>query len=64
MPAALLMAATAGVEDSQVTTLVTSCLVPSVNMPVAVNCWVVPAAICVDTMTARALRFVLCIIRV
>jgi hypothetical protein len=40
------MVAMVGAEDSHVTMLVTSCLVPSANMPVAVNCWSVPAAIC------------------
>ena len=40
------MVATAGVEDCPRHNARSSCLVPSVNMPVAVNCWVVPAAIC------------------
>src|SRR5262245_13610222 len=40
------MVATASAEDCHVTILVTSCLVLSVNRPVAVNCCVVPAAIC------------------
>ena len=42
---ALLMVATATVEDVQVTELVTSCMLPSLNVPVAVNCCDCPAAI-------------------
>jgi hypothetical protein len=41
-PAALLMAATAAVDELQVTVIVRSCVVLSENVPVATNCWVVP----------------------
>jgi hypothetical protein len=36
---ALLAAATAGTEEDQVATALTSCVLPSLNVPVAVNCW-------------------------
>ena len=41
-PAALLIAATAAVDEYQVTAVVRSCVVLSENVPVAVNCCVVP----------------------
>ena len=37
-PAALLMVATAGAEELQVTDDVRSCVGPAVNVPVAINC--------------------------
>jgi hypothetical protein len=43
--AALLMAATAAVDEFQVTAVVKFCVVLSEKVPVAVNCWVVPIAI-------------------
>jgi hypothetical protein len=42
--AAPLMAATAAADEFQVTSVVRSCVVPSENIPVAVNCCVVPSA--------------------
>lgn len=42
-PAALLIVATPGSDEAQVTRLVRSAVVPSGKVPVAVNCWVVPA---------------------
>jgi hypothetical protein len=42
---ALLTAATAGVSEPHCAVLVTSWVVPSVNVPVAVNCWEVPKGI-------------------
>jgi hypothetical protein len=44
-PAALLMAATPALEEFQVTEAVRSCVVLSENVPVAMNCRVVPLAI-------------------
>jgi hypothetical protein len=41
-PAALLMVATAAVDELQVTVIVKSCVVLSENVPVATNCWFVP----------------------
>jgi hypothetical protein len=38
VPAALLIAATAGADELHCTLLVTFCVLPSVNVPVAVNC--------------------------
>ncbi len=38
------MVATEGTEELQLTEVVRSCVVPSLNVPVAVNCCVVPAA--------------------
>jgi len=43
-PAALIVA-TAAVEDVHVTALVTSCMLPSLKVPAAVNCCICPAAI-------------------
>jgi hypothetical protein len=43
-PAALLIAATPAVDELQVTAVVRFCVVPSENVPVAVNCRVVPNA--------------------
>lgn len=43
-PAAL-MEALAGTDEVQATAAVRSCVVLSVYVPMAVNCWVVPAAI-------------------
>ena len=43
-PAALIVA-TASLEDVQVAEFVKSCALPSVKVPVAVNCWVCPLAI-------------------
>ena len=43
-PDILLIVVTAGVAEAQVTELVRSCVEPSVNVPVATNCWVIPAA--------------------
>lgn len=43
-PAALLMAATAAVDDFHITVVVRSCVVLSEYVPVAVNCCVVPGA--------------------
>lgn len=43
-PAALLIVATDGVDEFQVTDDVRSCVVLSENVPVAVNCWEVPNA--------------------
>jgi hypothetical protein len=40
-----LMVATVEVPEAQLTDAVTSCWLPSVNVPVARNCWVVPSAI-------------------
>jgi hypothetical protein len=45
LPAVLLRVATVALEELQVTRLVTFCVLPSVKVPVAVNCCVVPAAI-------------------
>ena len=39
------MVATDGCEELQLTDVVRSCVLPSLNVPVAVNGWVVPAAI-------------------
>ena len=44
-PTALLMVATVGAEEVQVTDDVRFCVVASVNIPVAINCCVVPRAI-------------------
>jgi hypothetical protein len=44
VPAALLMAATAAADEFQVTDVVRSCVVLSENVPVAINCSVVPSA--------------------
>lgn len=41
-PAALLMSATAVVEELHVTVVVTSCVVLSENVPEATNCWFEP----------------------
>ena len=41
VPAALLIVATAVLDETHVTDVVKSCRVPSVNIPVAVNCCVV-----------------------
>lgn len=41
----VLMVATPVVEDPHVAELLRFCVLPSVNVPVAVNCWVVPRAI-------------------
>ena len=41
----LLIVATALFEEPQVTELVKFCVLPSLKVPVAVNCWVVPLAI-------------------
>ena len=38
------MVATLVLEEDQVTELVRFCVLPSLNVPVAVNCWVSPAA--------------------
>ena len=43
-PAALIVA-TAVLEDAQVAEFVMFCMLPSVKVPVAVNCWVCPLAI-------------------
>src|SRR6266567_731696 len=43
-PAALLIVATPGVDEVQVTAVVRSCLVLSANVPIAANCWLVPRA--------------------
>jgi hypothetical protein len=45
VPLALLMTATFAFEELQVTVEVTSCVLPSVYVPVAVNCCVVPRGI-------------------
>jgi len=45
VPLALLIVATAGFEEDQLTDVVKFCVLPSVNVPVAVNCWLVPRAI-------------------
>lgn len=42
--AALLTDRTCELDDAQVADAVTSCVVPSEKVPVAVNCWVLPAA--------------------
>src|SRR5882672_512369 len=42
---AVKMVAVAGVPETQVTVAVRSCFVPSVNVPVATNCWVAVRAI-------------------
>jgi hypothetical protein len=42
LPAELLMVATFAAKELQCTVVVTSCVVPSAYMPVAVNCWLVP----------------------
>ena len=42
---AVLMVATVGVNEIQVTELVRFCVLVSLNVPVAVNCWVVPLGI-------------------
>jgi hypothetical protein len=53
-PAALLMAATAAVDEPQVTDVVRFCVEPSEYVPVAVNCWVVPSAMLgLDGVIAR-----------
>jgi hypothetical protein len=44
-PAALLIVATVGVSELQLTVLVRFCVLPSVNVPVAVNACVVPSGI-------------------
>lgn len=58
-PAVLLMAATPGLDECQATVAVISCVEASVNVPVAVNCWVFPStmlvlvgAITIDTNVA------------
>ena len=43
-PAALEIVAIPGTEEAQVTDVVRSSVVPSEKVPVAINCWVVPAA--------------------
>src|SRR5664279_3264333 len=43
VPAELLIFATAGVLDAHVTVEVSTLVVPSAYVPVAVNCWVLPA---------------------
>src|SRR5207245_10552326 len=43
-PPALLIVATAVLDELQVTWVVRSCVVLSLKVPVAVNCWVVPFA--------------------
>jgi hypothetical protein len=53
----------AGAEESQVTCPVTSCVVPSVKIPVAANCRLVPSAICafvgvISSETSAALETV------
>lgn len=45
LPAVLLMVATVGVEELQITEVVRSCVLPSVKVPVPANCWVVPCTI-------------------
>lgn len=40
-----LMVAVAGVSEDHVAVLVRFCVLPSVKVPAAVNCWVVPSAI-------------------
>ena len=42
---AVLMVATVGVNEIQVTELVRFCVLVSLNVPVAVNCWVRPLGI-------------------
>src|SRR5437667_1903800 len=44
-PPALLIVATAVLDELQVTWVVRSCVVLSLKVPVAVNCWVVPIGI-------------------
>jgi hypothetical protein len=58
-PAVLLMAATPGLDECQATVAVISCVEASVNVPIAVNCWVFPStmlvlvgAITIDTNVA------------
>ena len=49
--------ATAAVDDDQATERVKSCTVPLVNVPVALNCWVVPSgtdALCGVTANATS----------
>ena len=41
----MLIVATAGFEEDQLIDVVKFCVLPSVNVPVAVNCWLVPRAI-------------------
>jgi hypothetical protein len=41
----LLIVATVVLDELQVAEAVKSCLLPSLNVPVAVNCWVVPVVI-------------------
>jgi len=48
VPAVLLMVAMAAAVELQCALWVRSCVVPSVNVPVAVNCCVVPRAIVAD----------------
>src|SRR5256712_13611321 len=43
-PLALLIVATPGLDELQVTWVVRSCVVLSLKVPVAVNCWFVPCA--------------------
>ncbi len=45
VPEELLIAATPALEEFQVTSVVRSCVLPSVKVPVAVNCSIVPGAI-------------------
>jgi hypothetical protein len=45
LPTALLIIATAADDELQVAVVVTSCVVPSVYVPVARNCCIVPSAI-------------------
>ncbi len=45
LPAVLLIVATVAVADAHVTVPVMSCVLPSVYVPVAVNCFVVPRGI-------------------
>jgi len=52
-PAVSLIVATFGALEVQLPLSVTSCVVPSLNVPVAVNCWVVPnATVAADGLTA------------
>ena len=59
VPRSLLMLAVAGVSEVQPTVWVRSCVLPSVKVPVAVNCWVTPSGMtgmagvsAIDTNTA------------
>ncbi len=44
-PVSLLIVATVVFEEFQETDAVTSCTAPPVNVPVALNCWILPSAI-------------------